>query len=248
MAKIFIGTSGWVYKEWGKLFFPEDLPASKHLSYLASRFNSVEINGTFYSLQPLSAFEKWRRSTPKDFRFSVKVSRFITHIKRMKRVRIPWKRFLRTTVGLKAKRGPFLLQFPSSFTGKEEEVSRLEKFFSEAKRDGRLKFAVEFRHQNCFGEGMLKVVKKFKVALVFANSSKYPAAPWIAPASFVYFRLHGPARMFASSYSGEDLKLWALRVRKYLRQGKDAYVYFNNDMHANAANNALLLQSLLKKN
>src|SRR5437762_8506627 len=164
----------------------------------------------------------------------------------MKQVRLPWKRFLRTTVGLKAKRGPFLLQFPSSFTGKPEEMRRMEKFFSETKRDGRLKFAVEFRHANCFGEEMLKILKKFKVALVFANSSKYPAAPWVAPASFVYFRLHGPKRMFASSYSEDELKKWAARVREYARQGKDAYVHFNNDMHANAAKNAELLQFLLK--
>lgn len=247
MSRLFIGTSGWVYKEWGEKFFPKKLPASKHLSYLATQFNSVEVNGSFYHLLPPTGYERWRKTTPKDFRFAVKVSRFITHIKRMKNVRAPWRRFLRTTIPLKTKQGPYLFQFPGSFTGKPEEVDRIDRFLSALRKDGGgLKLAFEFRHTGCFSPAMLDVLKKYKAALVFANSSQYPAAPFITPAPFVYFRLHGPKKMFGSSYSDRELKEWARRMRGFLKEGKDVYVYFNNDQHADAPANARTLQRFLK--
>lgn len=246
MARVYIGTSGWVYKEWGKKFFPKDLSLTKHLSFLAEHFNSVEINASFYRLQPPHCYEKWRRSTPRDFRFAVKVSRFITHIKLMKAVRAPWKRFLKTTLSLKNKRGPYLCQFPWSFTGKEEEILRIERFLQAVKKNGRLRLAFEFRHEGCFSKKMLETLERHRAALVFANPSKYPTAPLITPADFVYFRLHGPRRMFASGYSDEELRPWAKLIKKYLKQGKDAYVYFNNDMHAPA--NAKVLQRMVGAN
>src|SRR5262245_19017259 len=119
MPKIYIGTSGWSHKEWAEFFFPKDLPPSDHLKYLAKHFNSVEINSTFYHLQPAAHFEKWRKAVPRDFCFAVKVSRFITHIKWMDDVEGPWKRLLENAGPLKSKQGPFLFQFPSLFTGTE---------------------------------------------------------------------------------------------------------------------------------
>jgi len=244
-GRIYVGTSGWAYKEWGKKFFPKDLPPARHLTYLAHHFPSVEINASFYRLQSKKAYASWHRATPASFRFAVKVSRFITHIKRIKAVRLAWKRFYRPTLELKSKRGPYLLQFPATFTGKPEEIERIDRFLLDSKKDGRFRFALEFRHENCFAEPMLEVIRKRRVALVFANSSKYPRAPWLAPAAFVYFRLHGPAKLFASGYSEEQLREWAKLAKSYQRQGKDVYIYFNNDMHTNAAKNAIALMKLL---
>jgi uncharacterized protein YecE (DUF72 family) len=245
MPAVYIGTSGWAYKEWGKKFFPKDLPQTQHLTYLAGYFNTVELNASFYRLQPSSNYRRWKKVTPNDFQFSIKVSRFITHIKRMKAVRLPWKRFFKTTTPLKEKCGPFLLQFPSSFTGKEEEVDRLDKFFSAAKKDGKIRFAVEFRHSHCFEPEMIEVIRRYKAALVFANSTKYPTAPLEATSDFIYIRLHGPRQMFASGYSEDDLKPWAKLMKKFFKEGKDVYVYFNNDQHTHAPANAKILQKLM---
>lgn len=245
MAKFYIGTSGWAYKDWGKKFFPKGLPVSEHLSYLAKHFNTVEINASFYRLQPSKNYQRWRQATPKDFIFSVKVSRYITHIKRMKVVSRPWLQFFKETLQLKQKQGPFLFQFPAFFTGKPDQVNRIDQFLKKYRKDKKNRMAFEFRHANCFSKEMLKVLEKYKVAVVFANSAKYPAAPWVSFTDFVYFRLHGPKRLFGSSYSKKELQEQARIMKKYQRQGKDVFVYFNNDMDANAAANAKLLQELL---
>ncbi len=247
MPQVFIGTSGWAYKDWGKKFFPKELPQSEHLTHLAQRFNTVEVNATFYRLQPKSNFEGWYQKTPKDFVFAIKVSQYITHIKRMNGVRAAWLKFLKRSVPLKEKRGPFLFQFHSSFTGKEHHIQRLDRFFKLLRKDDAdLRVAIEFRHPNCFSEPMLAIFKKYRLALVFANSEKYQPAPWISDADFVYFRLHGPEKMFSSSYSPKELKELSVVMKKYLREGKDVFVYFNNDQNANAPANAKLLQELMK--
>lgn len=245
MAKIYLGTSGWVYKEWGKMFFPKELPQREHLSYLARHFNSVEINASFYRLQPPKNFENWRKSTPSDFVFAVKVSRYITHIKRMKAVRAGWKKFLKTTLPLKEKLGPFLIQFPENFHGGPETEKRLAAFFKAAAKDGKFRMAAEFRHESCFTESMREILLQYNIGTVIANSSKYPTAPWEPTADFSYFRLHGPRRLFGSSYSDKQLTVWAKKMRAFLKEGRDVYVYFNNDMHANATANAEVLQKML---
>lgn len=245
MAKIYLGTSGWSYKEWGPTFFPKGLPPSEHLAYLATHFNSIEINASFYRLQPPKNFEMWRKATPRDFRFAVKVSRFITHIKRMKDVGEPWKLFLKNASSLKGKLGVFLFQFPENFHGGSDAEARLADFFKAAAKDGKLRKAVEFRHSTCFTDSMRGILEEYGVANVIANSSKYPTSPWGATADFGYFRLHGPRRLFGSSYSDSQLAVWAKKMREFLDVGKDVYVYFNNDMHANATANAQVLQKML---
>ncbi len=243
--KIFIGTSGWAYKDWGKKFFPKGLPQKEHLSYLSTQFNTVEVNGTFYHLQPPSSFERWRLTTSPDFEFSVKVSRYITHVKRMKAVRREWTRFLKNALPLKQKLGPFLFQFPYSFQGGHESVKRIESFLKRASKDGKFRMAFEFRHASCFSQEMLDVLQKYGASLVFANSSRYPTAPFVATADFIYIRLHGPKKLFVSSYSRQQLKEWALLIQKFLKQKKDVYVYFNNDLNSNAPADARLLIQLL---
>jgi Uncharacterized conserved protein len=244
MPKTYIGTSGWVYKDWGKKFFPKGLPASKHLPYLATQFNTVEINGTFYRLQPKSAFKKWHDETTPEFRFAVKVSRFITHILRMKAASRAWAKFFKRTTPLKGKLGPFLFQFPSSFHGKKENIARLRTFLR-CYADPKLRFAFEFRHDSWFIPEILSLLRRYRAAMVLANSSKYPTAPLVATGDFIYCRLHGPKKLFSSSYSEAQLREWAALLMKFRRQGKDIFVYFNNDQNANAPANARLLQRLM---
>src|SRR5262249_29764923 len=157
----------------------------------------------------------------------------------------PWKRFLENAGPLKSKQGPFLFQFPSLFTGTEEEIRRIDRFLKEAKKEKR-RLAFEFRHKDCFSEAMFEVLERCGAAVVFASSSKYPTAPLVATGDFVYFRLRGPQKIFASSYSDKELRDWAKIMGKFLKEGKDVFVYFNNDLHAHAPENARVLQKLLK--
>src|SRR4030095_12222096 len=173
-ARLFIGTSGWSHKEWGETFFPKDLPPSGHLSYLAKHFNTVEINFSFYRTPPEGHFKNWNAETPNKLVFPVKVSRYITHILRMKDVFKSFQFLVKNARPLGKKQGPFLFQFPSFFTGREDEVLRIEEFLKEAKNERPFRLAFEFRHKDCFSEHMVRILKEHGAALVIANSSKYP--------------------------------------------------------------------------
>jgi uncharacterized protein YecE (DUF72 family) len=145
------------------------------------------------------------------------------------------------------KRGPFLLQFPAFFKGTEDQIRRIDDFLAMANKSKRgLRFAFEFRSKECFSSEMLQILKKHRAALVFANSSKFPEVPEESYADFVYYRLHGPREMFSSAYSDKELKGWADKMRNYLRQGKDVFVYFNNDVGVHAPDNAKTLLELLR--
>lgn len=244
MSRFYLGLSGWSYKAVEGSFFPKSLRRDQHLHYLAQHFNSVEINASFYREQTPATYEKWKDTTPEGFVFAVKVSRAITHLKRMRSVQEDWSRFLKTTEPLAIKRGPFLLQFPPSFSGDDEDRTHMEKFL-EFSRSERLRFAVEFRHRRCFETKMLDLLRRHQVALVAAHSSKYPAAPIFDVTPFLYFRFHGPRELFASNYSREDLKPWASLIVKCLREEKDVYVYFNNAVPVLAPANALVLRELV---
>jgi uncharacterized protein YecE (DUF72 family) len=191
MGKLFIGTSGWIYSHWEKVFYPENLSAKNKLKYYSSFFKTVEINYSFYHLPRSTTYQKWYCETPADFIFSVKASRFITHIKRLKRVKKPWKQFIENALYLKEKLGPILFQFPPSFQVTEENLKRLEDFLIQInhltiKPFNNLRFAFEFRHKSwCDPEGKSSVsygvnkkiynlLKKYNVAWVIADSPNYP--------------------------------------------------------------------------
>ena len=128
MARAYIGTSGWNYREWRGSFFPEDLPSRQWLSYYATRFDSVEINYTFYRLPSKEACAAWYQQTPRKFQFVVKASRYITHIKRLRDARESWEEFLKRVAALKEKLGPILLQFPANFRASEANLESVDEF------------------------------------------------------------------------------------------------------------------------
>jgi uncharacterized protein YecE (DUF72 family) len=241
LARAYIGTSGWNYREWRGDFFPADLPARQWLSFYASRFDSVEVNYTFYRLPSIEICEEWHRQTPVNFRFAIKASRFITHVKRLREAKKPWNIFLDRVRTLKRKLGPILLQFPSTFRASDENLERVDEFLDLACRAGSPRLALEFRDQSCFGPAMLAVLRRYRAALVISQSSRYPAPEATATANFVYFRFHGPKKMFASSYSDAELNRWAKVMRGYLDARRDIYAYFNNDSGGHAPRNAAVL-------
>jgi uncharacterized protein YecE (DUF72 family) len=238
MAKrgtIRVGISGWTYKPWRGVFYPAGLPHKQELSYAAQHFRSVEINGTFYSMQRPESFARWNEQTPDDFVFAVKGSRYITHMKRLKDVETPLANFLASGVlRLGAKLGPILWQFPPQMRFDPE---RFEPFFkllpktSEeaaelAKRhderlEGRewtralgrrpLRHAVEIRHESfCTGK-FIELLRRYNIALVCADTPEWPLLMDLT-ADFVYCRLHGAEQLYSSGYDDDALNCWSIRM------------------------------------
>ncbi len=230
-----IGISGWRYKPWRGTFYPEGLRQADELAYASSILNSIEINGTFYSLQRPEYFGAWAVQTPAGFVFSVKGPRYITHLRRLREVEKPLANFLASGVlELKEKLGPFLWQFPPSF---KFDAARLEAFFAmlphdtdaaaeiarghDAKVEGRsaipkqkrrrLRHAIEIRHDSFRTPEFIELLRQYDVALVCADTVNWPRLMDVTGA-FMYLRLHGSEELYASGYDDEALDAWAERV------------------------------------
>lgn len=239
MGQIWIGTSGWNYRDWRGRFFPAGLPAKEWLPFYASQFNSVEVNYSFYRLPSEQTCGAWYRQTPDDFIFTLKASRYLTHIKAMSDVREAWKAFVARVAILKHKLGPVLLQFPSSFATTRDNSRHLDDFLAYATtRANCPRLAFEFRNKSCFDKPNIALLRKYGAALVISHSSKYPAPPPQATADFAYFRFHGPREMFASSYTDAQLEEWANRAAALSRDTHSIFAYFNNDSGGHAPRNA----------
>ncbi|MGH9715538.1 MAG: DUF72 domain-containing protein [Candidatus Acidiferrales bacterium] len=230
-----IGISGWTYPPWRETFYPNKLPHKKELSYAANVFRTIEINGTFYSLQRPETFAKWAAATPDDFVFAVKGSRFITHVRRIQEVRAPLANFFASgLLRLGPKLGPFLWQFPPNF---KFDARRLESFFKLLPHDtdaaqalarrhdkrvsGRawmksgecrsLRHSVEIRHGSFVVPEFIELLRQYGVALVCADTVEWPRL-MDATSNFMYCRLHGSKQLYASGYDDKSLDAWAARV------------------------------------
>lgn len=276
-----IGLSGWQYAPWVGSFYPEGLPARRQLAYVASRFNSLEINGTFYSLQRPSSFERWYAETPDDFLFALKGHRYITHRKQLREAATTLANFFASGVLLlRDKLGPILWQLPERARFDE---ARLAEFLATLPRDTRsavalarrrerriveriavpssdgnhrLRHALEVRNQSFMTEPFIALLRRHGVALVFSDAPAWPYAEDLT-ADFIYIRLHGSRELYRSGYGPRALDRWAERVRQWLRgaapgdaklvarpakprrQGRDVFVYFDNDAKGHAPPNAL---------
>lgn len=247
MPEIRIGTSGWNYREWRGSFYPADLPTKKWLAFYATQFNSVEINYSFYRLPSKQTCESWYRQTPDTFRFALKASRYLTHIKRLVDAHDAWDTFVARVSTLKHKLGPILLQFPSRFTATTDNLRLLATFLEYAAHKQPVpRLAIEFRHESCFGRAMLGVLRENRAALVISHSSRYPVPDLIATAPFGYFRLHGPRAMFASSYRRTELSRWASQITERMGKTRAIYAYFNNDSGGHAPRNAAMLRQQIE--
>jgi uncharacterized protein YecE (DUF72 family) len=247
MGKIFIGTSGWIYGHWQGIFYPEDLPSKDKLKYFSQHFKTAEINYSFYHLPRPITYQKWYSETPADFIFAVKASRFITHIKRLKGVKEAWQQFLENALNLREKLGPILFQFPPSFQASPENINRLKDFLGIRDKTAMAelsRIAFEFRHKSWCDEKIYKLLKKYNVAWVICDSPCWPKSE-VQTADFVYIRMHGSKILFASKYTGEEIKDLAKKIKKWLKNC-DVYCYFNNDFQGHAIENAKELLKLLK--
>ncbi len=246
MTEVRIGISGWTYPPWRRTFFPKGLRQADELQYASRRVNSIEINGTFYSLQRPSSYAQWHGQTPAGFVFSVKCPRFITHLKRLKDVEIPLANFFASGVlRLNEKLGPLLWQLPPSLSYDPE---RLDAFFDllprttkeaarmathhdahvrlgtwlETDRDRPLRHALEVRHETFKTPEFIAQLRRHGVALVVADTAgKWPAMEDVT-SDFVYARLHGDSKLYVSGYTPSALKAWAAKIRAWIRGASPA--------------------------
>jgi uncharacterized protein YecE (DUF72 family) len=239
MAEIRVGISGWTYPPWRGNFYPRGLPQKLELAYASRRFNALEINGTFYSLQRPSTFDAWYEATPPGFVFTLKGGRYLTHMRKLREPLEPLANFLASGVlRLREKLGPILWQFPPNMPFDEDrfraffdllprdtlELAKVAKHHGE-KLNGRVcleadakrpvRHAVEFRHVSFLTDRFIELLRKHKIALVVADAaSKYPTVEDVTT-DWVYVRLHGSRKLYVSGYTPREIRAWAEKVRAW---------------------------------
>lgn len=252
-----IGISGWRYAGWRGKFYPKDLSQKRELEFASGVLNSIEINGSFYSLQLPSSYQRWYSETPPRFAFSVKGARFITHMKKLHNVQVPLANFFASGVlALREKLGPILWQFPPNFGWNKE---RFTKFFdmlprnteqaavlakkhndklkarawTKIDRSRPLRYAVEIRHSSFMTAEFFDSLRAYNIAFVFADTAgKWPYTEDLT-ADFVYCRLHGDTKLYVSGYNDSALDWWANRIRFWCRgrQAPDAKLALSPTTH-----------------
>ncbi|HYD47701.1 MAG TPA: DUF72 domain-containing protein [Terriglobales bacterium] len=275
MAKILVGTSGWVYPSWRSRFYPEKLKQREILTFMSRQFPSLEVNSTFYSLQRPETFQRWYEETPPRFVFALKGSRFISHNKKLRDARGPLANYFASGIlRLGEKLGPIVWQLPATA---KFDADRLIEFFELLPKDTtsaaalarehdhrvegrswtecavqrRIRYGLEARHESFFVPELVQLLRKYRVALVVSDAATWPMVEEVT-ARFVYVRLHGTTRTYASQYNVEQIAQWANKIRSWHAGGqpkgarrasklalppgktRDVYVYFDNDYEANA--------------
>jgi uncharacterized protein YecE (DUF72 family) len=287
VARAWVGTSGWRYPPWRGTFYPAGLAQRRELEHISRRVGSVEINGSFYSLQRPENYRAWAAETPEDFVFAVKGGRFITHMKQLRGVETPLANFFASGVlALGPKLGPVLWQLPPRMrydpdrlaaflallprsTGAAAALAarhddRLEgRALTEADADRPLRHALEVRHPSFCRAEFVDLLRAHDVALVVADTAgEWPHLEDVT-AGFVYVRLHGDVELYTSGYTPEGLDAWAAKVRAWRAgeaptgeftvalagsrrpEGRDVFVYFDNDVKVHAPFDAIALQDRL---
>jgi uncharacterized protein YecE (DUF72 family) len=240
-GRIWIGTSGYVYRHWRKgVFYPSGLKLREELAYYAARFPTVELNNPFYRLPTPEMFVRWREVTPEGFRFAVKASRFITHIKRLKDVGDGVALFMERAKLLGPKLGPVLFQLPPN---QQSDPPRLQDFLELLGRDGQ--WVMEFRHPSWHTADVYRMLTEFRVALCIpVGGGLHPDRITTAP--FTYIRMHRGQEP-AGGFTPRELQLWSGQVRALADAGKEVYLYFNNDWEGFAIRDAVTIERLLNQ-
>jgi len=234
---IVLGTSGWQYRDWRGPFYPKELPQRGWLEHFAGQFATVEVNNAFYRLPERDTFARWREQTPADFVVAVKMSRYLTHIKRLRDPAEPVSRFLDRAQGLADRLGPVLLQLPPTLRADPELLDAALSRFPRG-----IRVAVEPRHPSWWQPATRAVLERRGAALVWADRLGRPVAPLWRTSPWGYLRLHEGAAHPRPRYGPAALKSWLHRLAgEYDLATQDCYVYFNNDPGGAAVRDAAAL-------
>lgn len=241
MANIHIGTSGWNYEHWEGPFYPEDLSKNQWLNHYQGQFNTVEVNNTFYNLPDPETLEKWKNGVSDKFTFAAKANRYITHMKKLNDPEESLKKMLRVFDAFGEKLKPVLFQLPPNWNFNED---RLREFLDLIPDEQLTTF--EFRDQSWMNDRAFSILKENGAAFCIYDLAGYQS-PMEVTANFVYVRLHGPSdQKYKGKYKTDQLAWWADRLKEWKDQGKDVYLYFDNDERGFAPRNALELKEMVE--
>ncbi len=242
--KIFIGCSGYSYKDWKKKFYPEELPKKEWLSFYAEHFNTVEINNTFYKFPTQDQLSQWKDQTPKSFKFTIKANRYLSHMKKLKvddDFMKSLKGFNESLESIKDKLGCVLWQLPGNL---KENIPKLETFFD--KLDHQMQHVIEFREKSWFNDQVYDVLRKHNIAYCMLSAPDDLPEEVVTTSKTAYLRFHGKSTWYNYEYSDEELNTWKNRLNK-LKGINQLFIYFNNDHQAYAVKNAKALKEMMNK-
>ena len=241
--KIHIGTSGWSYKHWNGVFYPPEVKPAQYLEHYLTQFDCVELNSSFYHLPKKLTASGWMDRTPENFRFCPKMSRFITHQRRLRYAEEAVRNFFDVFDIMAPRLGPVLVQLPP---GLHDDLPRLTVFLHYLKEQfSAHRFAIEVRHDSWLHDAFFELLRQNNMAFVIADSgNRYPSDDRVT-ANFVYLRFHGNVKLYATDYREEELQAYAGKMRNWLKEGKEIWAFFNNDFEGFAVKNANELKRLL---
>jgi len=231
-----IGTSGWEYDHWRGTFYPRDLPKRRWLEHYAEHFDTVELNASFYRLPSAGTFGRWGTRVPSDFRFAVKASRYLTHVRRLREPQEPLDRLWSSARRLGDRLGPVLYQLPPRW---RPNADRLAAFLAALPADGGQ--AIEFRDRRWYRPEILELLRAAGVALCLHDMSASAPEP-VPLGPCVYVRFHGAGRRYGGRYPDEAIAAWAERIARWSVEGRSVWAYFNNDAEGHAVTDAVRLR------
>lgn len=244
---VYIGTSGFSYKGWHERFYPEDLKQADLLSFFSQNFNAVEINSSFYHLPLRKTVQKWVGVTPAGFRFCMKVSRFITHQKKLVDSADYVPAFIDAIQDVAGKKGPLLLQLPPSLKPQFDRLDDTLRAFRENGHGHRWPIAVEFRHPDWYGAELNALLDRHGAGLVLHDMPGSEVYESSQNLRFIYMRFHGPTGDYGGRYGARRLKKFAKILGEARENGKTIYAFFNNDRDGYAIEDARTLRAMLDK-
>ncbi|MFW6302122.1 MAG: DUF72 domain-containing protein [Bacteroidales bacterium] len=241
---IYIGCSGYHYKEWKDSFYPADLKKKDWLSYYAKQFNTVEINNSFYNLPDRDKIKHWLDQTPETFRFSFKANRYLTHMKKLKadnKFRQRMDDFFRALKPAEKRIGNILWQLPGNL---HKNPERLESFANLL--DNPYNNVIEFRHASWFDDEIYDMLRSHSIGICMLSSPADLPEKVIATGKSAYLRFHGKEEWYNHKYSKQELGNWKMRLNK-LKEVRNLFIYFNNDQHAYAPKNAIEMTEMFNR-
>ncbi|GAA4338902.1 DUF72 domain-containing protein [Flaviaesturariibacter amylovorans] len=240
-AQVRIGTSGWSYKHWRELFYPKGVKTADWLSFYAAHFDTAEINRSFYSLPKPEVIAQWAATVPPGFVFCPKLSRYITHMKKLRDTAEPLQRFFDTFAPLPPEQtGPVLAQLPPMLPFREATAAE---FYERLRRDwAPYRFVIEVRHESWLADTSLALMETYGIGFVISQSGGHFPYAEAVTSNDVYLRFHGPEALYASRYTDAQLHYYAERCREWAAAGRRVWAYFNNDIHGYAFGDAQRLR------
>jgi uncharacterized protein YecE (DUF72 family) len=244
-AKFHIGTSGWSYQDWVEIFYPPKVKAKDWLAYYAKTFDCTEINGSFYRLPSRQTVINWVNTVPKKFKFCPKMSRYLTHLKKLREPEEPLERFFSIFEPMTGKMGPILIQLPKMVRFDHKITEHFYKLLKE--KYSSYRFAIEVRHESWMTESSYSLMRKYGVSFVISHSGNHFPYAEVVTAKNIYFRFHGPGTLYNTKYHGATMRKYSRLFERWLGEGHDLWIFFNNDWFGYGIENALTLRTLLEQ-